>query len=246
MIVPAALLNPILNRLEAPAVVASASEAVTRRMAGDAASVSAGARMLTAARQLLATTTDSAYSHVPDIRPGYFRADCSELVDYLAGRVKPEALAELPLDAGHPQPRADNYFQYLKTRRAAGATAAGDRWARVPQPAQLEGGDVIAWNNDEYVPGKSSTGHVMLVSGVPREIRVGGRVAGYDVPVIDSTSHGHGPADDRVPGVKTGLGQGTVYFPVDARGEATGFSWSPAASHDAVRPPALAFGRLLD
>ena len=99
---------------------------------------------------------------------------------------------------------------------------------------------------DTYVPGKSDTGHVMLVSELPKPVKAHGRVVGYDVPIIDSTSHGHGPGDPRAKEARTGLGEGTVFIPTDAGGRATGFSWTPAgAAGDPPRPPSLAFGRLM-
>lgn len=223
---------------------------VAAKVAGDTAVLSPGARMLARARMLLAATKDDSYSHIPDIEPakGIFHADCSELIDDLARNTNPDALKELPLDAGHPEPRAENYADFLRSRPLVGSASPGEHWGQVPSPSRLAPGDVIAWKNDAYVPGQSSTGHVMLVSDVPQPVRDGSGVVGYNVPIIDSTSHGHGPGDDRVPGVKTGLGQGTVYFPVAEDGHATGFSWTPAGAAGAAppRPPALGFGRLLD
>ncbi|HEY9723371.1 MAG TPA: hypothetical protein V6D47_15275 [Oscillatoriaceae cyanobacterium] len=208
-----------------------------------------GTRMVAAARELLARSTDNQYMHVPDIEPskGIFHADCSELIDYLTQQVDPKALTDLPLDAGHPQPRAQDYYAYLHDRPdlAPGSTPQGD-WAQVGKPAALQPGDVIAWKNPDYVPHQSSTGHVMLVSELPKPVQKNGAIVGYDVPIIDSTSHGHGPGDTRAPG-QTGLGQGTVYFPVDAQGAASGFSWTRSGAPNALppRPPMLAFGRLL-
>lgn len=209
-----------------------------------------GTRMVAAAHKLMAQVKDNHYSFTCDIEPakGVFHADCSQLVDYLAGEVNPAAVADLPRDAGHPEPRADNLYDYLHARPLidpARPLPVG-HWGRVGRPAELLPGDVIVWKNEHYVPHKSSTGHVMLVAATPQPVRQGQRILGYDVPVIDATAHGHGPGDNRTAG-RSGLGQGTIYLPTDAAGIVTGFSWTPANTPGGKppRPPVLAFGRLL-
>jgi hypothetical protein len=224
-------------------------EAALEEQVRDQLSTSPGTRMVLAARALLAVTTDDAYSHVPVIDPakGIFHADCSELIDYLTKQVKPKALAVLPVDAGHLEPRAWNYYSYLKNQPLVNSPAATGDWGRVGKPGELALGDVIAWKNEAYVPMQSSTGHVMLVGELPQPSVENGRLVGFNVDVIDSTSHGHGPGDVRAVGAKTGLGEGTVFFPIDAQGNATGFSWTPAQApgSEPPRPPSMAFGRIL-
>ena len=249
---PVPALEPVVQQIVmAPARregVRVVAKAAGTAMARDGLVLSGGAKMLAEARALMAATRDNAYAHIPEIAPerGYFRADCSELIDYLAGHVRNDALAGVPLDAGHGQPRADNWQAFLAGRPAAGTPAARHGWGQVPAPGALQPGDVIAWRNMAYTPGHGDTGHIMLVAGAPAPVARAGKVVGYDVPIIDSTSHGHGLADDRLKGVKSGLGQGAVFFPVDATGAATGFSWTPSAVATDLppRPPTLGFGRL--
>ena len=240
---------PSIARREGAAGASRNLGAAAVSMAKDSLALDPGARMLAAAKQLLATTTDNSYSHIPDIEPekGIFHADCSELIDFLTSQVKPAALKDLPVDPGHMEPRAWNYYSYLKDRPLVDTPAATGDWGRVGRPAELTQGDVIAWKNEEYVPGHGSTGHVMLVAELPHPVSLDGQLVGFDVPIIDSTSHGHGPGDPRAEGGRSGLGPGTVFFPTDPSGAATGFSWTPAATPGAQPPrnPTLAFGRLL-
>ena len=209
---------------------------------------SAGARLVFAAHRLMARITDNRYAFTPEIDPqrGVFHADCSDLIDYLALKVRPDAIAALPRDPGHDAPRAWNFYSYFMAQPLVGQPARGP-WLRVGTPGALLPGDVVAWKNTHYVPHESSTGHVMLVSDMPRVVKQAGAIAGYELPVIDATASGHGPTDPRHEG-RSGLGQGTVYLPVTANGEAAGFAWSAVhgAHASTVREPSLAFGRLLD
>jgi hypothetical protein len=249
---PPALVERFLPAAMTRAVAPGASkklDLVAVKLVQDQLVLTPGSQMLAAARHLIDVTTDDAYSHVPLIDPtkGIFHADCSELVDYLTQQVKPKALLDLPVDVGHTEPRAWNYYSFLNDQPLVNTAAATGDWARIGKPAELAPGDVIAWKNTAYVPGQGSTGHVMLVSALPTPTLEGGKLVGFDVPVIDSTSHGHGAADPRTASGKNGLGEGTVFFPIDPTGAAAGFSWTPAHTPGAEPPrtPTLAFGRLL-
>lgn len=222
--------------------VATEERAATRIVA-DHLALSPGGEMVQAARKLLAGLKDNQYAHTPEIRPdkGVFHADCSDLINYLAGHENPQALRVVPVEAGQSAPRARDYYDYLRRQPTTGT--AGE-WAQVGQPRELAPGDVIAWKNEQYVPGKGSTGHVMMVAELPKPVTRQGRVVGYDVPILDSTSHGHGLGDTRGPG-QTGLGEGTIHLPVDAGGRTTGFSWTPSTEPgEGPRPATIAFGRL--
>jgi hypothetical protein len=224
------------------------SSPLLRPIARERAAIDPGIRVLAAARELRAAVTDSAYAHTPQIEPdrGFFRGDCSDLINFLLEKVDAAGLAAVPVDAVTKAPRSRTYFSFFKDLPAISEFSAGQKWSRVPRPADFRPGDIIAWKNAAYLPGKGSTGHMMLVSGPPVPVVREGRIAGFDVPIIDSTSHGHGVADPRLKGKLTGLGEGIVYFPVDEKGLASAFSWNPSGEVNAgpLRPPDLAVGRL--
>jgi hypothetical protein len=235
-----------LPALEEHTVAAEKHEAgeLATKLAADHLALSPGSQMVADARKLLAGLSDNAYAHTPEIAPekGIFHADCSDLINWLTGHENPAALKEVPVEVGQELPRARDYYDYFRTQPAT--TAKGD-WARVGKPRELAPGDVIAWKNEQYVPGKSSTGHVMMVTELPKAVTKAGQVVGYDVPIIDSTSHGHGLGDTRPTG-HSGLGEGTIYLPVDGQGQTSGFSWTSSGSPgDPPRPATIAYGRLL-
>lgn len=247
------LLRQGLRKLAAPLGRRTAGprrSAQVGRAAGEGLALDPGARLVAAARKLKSSVRDNKYSHDPTIVPekGVFHGDCSDFIGYLLGKVNPKALKGVPVDAGRVEPRARDYFAFFKDRPLVGGGAAKQPWGKVRRPADLRPGDIVAWKNEAYVPGKNSTGHVMLVTEAPRPVRREGKLLGYDVPIIDSTSHGHGLADPRKRGGQTGLGSGAVFFPTDEAGLAIGFSWNPSvdAAREPVRPPILAFGRLLE
>lgn len=208
--------------------------------------VGQGDRMLSVATQLMADGREVFYTHRPDIDPGngIVACDCSELVDYLASKVAPGSLARIPVDPGFDHPRAWDFYTYFRTLPSA--PAPGLSWSKVGQPADLRPGDVIAWQHPGTISNHADSGHVMLVAGPPQAIRQDATLLGYDVPVIDATSHGHGPGDSRGT-TGTGLGRGTIFLPTGSDGRPTGFSWTPYGAPGALppRPPSLAFGRLV-
>jgi hypothetical protein len=240
-------------RHEAPALADRTAVATTREesriateFVADRLTLSPGKRMVEDARKLLATVSDNQYAHTPEIAPekGIFHADCSDLINYLTKKANPRALKQVPVEAGRLEPRARDYYDYFRKQPKVN-TVSGAEWAQVGKPRELAPGDVIAWKNEQYVPGKGSTGHVMMVTELPRPVTREGRLVGYDVPIIDSTSHGHGIGDTRPTG-KTGLGEGTIHLPVDPQGQTSGFSWTPANTPgDPPRPATIAYGRLL-
>jgi hypothetical protein len=205
-----------------------------------------GTRLAATARKLLAEVQETAYTHVPEFDPahGILKCDCSELINYVVKLVNPKALEGLPTDAGHPWTRAHNFEEFFETLPLVGKPGK-QAWRKVEKASHLAPGDVVAWKNAAYVPGKGQTGHVMLVADKPRPVHVDGLLKGFDVPVIDSTSHGHGLGDLRN-AERNGLGQGTIFIPTDLQGLPTGFQWESSLTPNptATRPNTMAFGRL--
>ena len=63
------------------------------------------------------------------------------------------------------------------------------------------------------------------------------------VPIIDSTSTGHGPADVRKKGGATGVGQGLIGLQLDSNGSPVAYRWSGGRSPKA-QTTTIRVGRL--
>lgn len=245
-----ALINDVISRqllprFERPALKAGRQEAATTAATVVKHELAPGTRLAATARKLLAEVQDTAYTHAPVFDPahGVLKCDCSELINYLVKAVNPKALDKIPHDAGHDWARAHNFQEFF-----AGLEARGGKqgWHKVEKASHLAPGDVVAWKNAAYVPGQGQTGHVMLVADKPRPVHEGGLLKGFDVPVVDSTSHGHGLGDLRN-AERNGLGRGTIFIPTDAAGLPTGFQWESSLTPNPTptRPNTISFGRLV-
>lgn len=103
-------------------------------------------------------------------------------------------------------------------------------FVRLTQIADIEAGDVIAIR---YPEGSATTGHVATVRG-PAVVRIATLpvVPGttqYEVPIVDSSSSGHGPTDTRHEPDGTwhkGAGFGVMRLYTDDSGEIVGHTWS--------------------
>jgi len=86
---------------------------------------------------------------------------------------------------------------------------------------------------------------VMIIAGVPtmgaRETSIAPQFDQWQVPVIDSSMSGHGPADSRHAQGENGqdhegLGKGVLCIYTDKDKRVTGFSWSSAAKSQFKAP----------
>ncbi|WP_437732358.1 hypothetical protein [Sorangium sp. So ce1335] len=95
---------------------------------------------------------------------------------------------------------------------------------------QIEAGDIVAI---EYPEGSSATGHVAIAAGAaaPRAATrpyVSGTIQ-YELPVLDSSTTGHGLTDTRrnVDGTwHAGVGRGVMRLYANGSGSIVGYSWS--------------------
>ena len=104
----------------------------------------------------------------------------------------------------------------------------------------------------EMVAKSAPDGHVMLIAGKPRKMAPAEPMVDgteqWEVPIIDSSKSGHGPADTRNRGGEKhdGVGEGVLRVYTNRSGKLAGYTWSPArGSHfsDPKEHP-LAIGRL--
>lgn len=156
--------------------------------------------LLNEANRQLDRMNSSNYTHATSVNEinGSYRYDCSGFAGYALARADPCAFSALM----HTRPdAADFYYDFIQFKPVPGKAG----WMRVPTPAELRPGDLIAWLTPESSDA-DSTGHIMIVAGNPVENP--GRSGEMLVQVIDSTLSAH--ADDtRGPG-QTGLGKGTI------------------------------------
>ena len=175
------------------------------------------ARLVARAHRMLDTLTESTYSHVTDIdeSTGEYHCDCSGLVSWLLRKELPAHYAVVQFPAKFRHPRAIEFCRHFEA--APTEPKPGDLWQRIPTLAQARPGDVLAWRKDP-LPEKGTTGHIVLIDGAAR--KVSDQI--YEVVVIDSTSNAH-KDDTRKPG-QTGVGRGTIYLKVDAKGHPTEYA----------------------
>ncbi len=164
---------------------------------------------------------------------GTYLCDCSGLVDYVLGRVAPDALAKIKTHSKthHPKekrPLAQDYYEYFTELKAgsAGATSSG-KWSAVKKLTDATKGDVIAYKYTKAAD-KPDTGHVMIIAGTPEP--TGQHYwkhltwKQYKVRVIDSANSGHD--EDKRTKTSNGVGAGFMYYYVDSSGTPVGFCWN--------------------
>jgi hypothetical protein len=173
------------------------------------------------------------YQHTTSVdeNNGSYFYDCSGLLDYAVGRVRPADLKPIPHTGARPL--AGDIEGYLHR----GLTAPIEGWQALARVDALGPGDVVAWQATEDSR-TGDTGHVMVVLEAPT--RNSARAAEWLVRVADSTLSPHA-LDSRHPGT-TGLGTGTIGLVVDEGGTATAFYWRGGVSPQA-KPTQIALGR---
>jgi hypothetical protein len=173
------------------------------------------------------------YQHTTSVdeNSGSYFYDCSGLLDYAVGRVRPADLKPIP----HTSVRslAADIEGYLHR----GLTGPIEGWQALTRVDALGPGDVVAWQATEDSR-TGDTGHVMVVLDAPTPNS--GRAAEWLVRVADSTLSPHA-LDSRHPGT-TGLGSGTIGLLVYESGAPTAFYWRGGVSPQA-KPTQIALGR---
>ena len=173
------------------------------------------------------------YQHTTSVdeSSGSYFYDCSGLLDYAVGRVRPADLKPIPHTGARPL--AGDIEGYLHR----GLTGPIEGWQALARVDALGPGDVVAWQATEDSK-TGDTGHVMVVLEAPTQNS--GRAAEWLVWVADSTLSPHA-LDSRHPGT-TGLGTGTIGLRVDEGGAPTAFYWRGGVSAQA-KPTQIALGR---
>lgn len=171
-------------------------------------------------------------------------ADCSGFVDGLLMHSYGYDAEQFKRWFDSHRPSARRYHDAIVEQRG---------FTQVDKLPDVRPGDILAV---KYLKRDDNTGHVMLVSGMPRRMApkkpiVAGAVQ-WETPIIDSSETGHGPTDTRHhKGPKgkdhQGLGAGVLRIYADREGKVLGFTWS-TLERSSFKPPDdehLVIGRLV-
>ena len=197
-----------------------------------AAAESGSAALVQEVQRELKAMRVTRYQHTTSVdeNSGSYFYDCSGLLDYAMGRVRPADLKPIPRT--NARPLAGDIEGYLHR----GLTGAIEGWQALARVDALGPGDVVAWQATEDST-TGDTGHVMVVLQAPT--RNSARAAEWLVRVADSTLSPHA-LDSRHTGT-TGLGTGTIGLVVDQSGAPTAFYWRGGVSPQA-KPTQIALG----
>jgi hypothetical protein len=184
---------------------------------------------------ILRRASDTEYTHKTHVVPeeGVYHLDCSGFLCYLLGRISPEALGQVPIEAKHPRQRAVTFH----TAFSSAGTGSEQLWKKIPRLVDALPGDFIAWRK-VVTPAEGNTGHC----GVIWERPVREADGTIRVRILDSCISGHG-SDRRNDPKLSGLGLGTMWFVVNAKGEPVGYHW--ASRSDPVTKCPVAVARLI-
>ena len=189
--------------------------------------------LLSEAERELARMTSSYYTHTTyvDEKSGTYNYDCSGFVGYALTRAVPVAFNALQ----HKRPVAADFYDHIAV---SGPAPGSGGWMKVSTPLELLPGDIVVWLKPDSSD-STSTGHVMIVTGMP--VKNPQRTGEVLVQVIDSTESGH--ANDTRGSGQTGLGKGTIGIMTDLSGLPTGYYWRGGESR-LLQKTEIAFGRI--
>ncbi len=181
-------------------------------------------------RGVSASTSEYQHAIGPVVWPGEesgkraaCRTDCSGFINALLKHTYQFSDEQLSAMLQARRPLAKHYYA---------AIAAAHGFQAIASLQQAQAGDIIAVRYTNSKKGEN-TGHVMLMSGTPRQRPASEPVVAgtlqWEVPVIDESESGHGLHDTRhlsEGGFRDGLGAGVLRIYTDAAGKIVGHSWS--------------------
>lgn len=178
------------------------------------------------AKRILSNTKVTKYQHPTEVDEalGKYLLDCSGFIDYVLGRIAPAAMTNFKSSVNEnfsPKPKRPLakhfvwFFSEIKNEK-------NSYFLAVTKIRNLREGDMVAWLTPDDVE-SNNTGHVMIVAKRPAPYADEDRV--WAVPVIDSTSSGHGDGDPRKKGGPNGLGRGTMGLLEGDSGRPAAYFW---------------------
>lgn len=149
-----------------------------------------------------------------DERKGSYVFDSAGMLEYLVDRVRPDALAKVPMAMVQRRRDATDYFRFFSRLDPADMGP----WARVERVLELKPGDIVLLGRS-FDPNAREGAHILLVreAAKPNPADPGELV----LRVIDSSA-GRLAGDSRPRG-KDGLGCGSIALTVGAGGRPTGW-----------------------
>ncbi len=183
---------------------------------------------LAVARKLVSqlALTNTTYEHgTPNVSftvPVAAHTDCSGFMDALLEHTYGYTTNQFKAWFGIHRPSADYYHDTILQQRG---------FQLIADFRKVQPGDVLAVKYK--FPQPKSTGHIMLVSALPRRMpavnpATPGQQWEWQVPVIDSAMSGHSAPDTRhQPDAKDhdGLGSGVISVYTGTDGKVAGFAW---------------------
>ncbi len=205
---------------------------------------------LVLARELQANVQpeDNSYRHRPSTvelegRDGATKyvchTDCSGLVAALFRYSYGYSRKELRLWLHRPTGHSISFFEAVSHDRG---------FRRIMRVQDILPGDILTY---KLPAGASNYGHVMIVNGVPEEIKSSNNsLLRWKVPIIDCTGKGHGTSDSRYLGddrFQSGIGKGNFCIYSDQEGNIAGCAWSlaPDAKFYSIQNRPFVVGRLI-
>jgi hypothetical protein len=185
---------------------------------------SAGAQdLVTRVDEALNALTYTIYDTVPPLDwnddTGVYKVDCTGYVNRMVEDAVPEAYDELGDARGTTHPAAKDYYYFFKSISIGGTRG---RWRRPERVSSLRPGDLLVYRYKED-PGTGSTGHAMIVVGIPVKDSTRGSSI-YRVRVSDSARSGH--TRDNRDSDTSGVGAGEILVRVDSNGQPVSYTWS--------------------
>jgi hypothetical protein len=178
--------------------------------------------VLAAVQKQFQTMSATRYQHMDqeNAAAGTYFYDCVGMVTYTLRLAAPQAtdalLTDLRIKPGYV-PSPPHYVQWFTSLD----TEPNPSWQEVSRVADVQPGDVLAWNLEANNPSSTVPGHSVIAAGPPLLLSDGS----FALLVYDSTATPHGPFDSRRTdprnetgpnGLPSGLGKGTIQLIPDA------------------------------
>jgi cell wall-associated NlpC family hydrolase len=189
----------------------------------DSAATSEARELLVRVDDALNALTYTYYSEIADYwndATGVYKVDCSGYVNRLVEDAVPSSYDAICDERDTTRPAAEDYYY---TFRAIPYDTTRDHWRRIKRVKDLRPGDVLVWRYLEPDEHDESTGHTMIVVGLPERDTRWSNV--YRVRVSDSARSGH--SSDNRGNTGSGVGAGVMLLRYDPdSGVPTAYAWS--------------------
>lgn len=184
--------------------------------------------------------TEYSHKNVIDEKTGFYSVNCSGFINHLLAENYRNALEEIRLfiretsdyqGYKNGNPRTLQYIRFLNS------TKPKKYWLPFRDARLLKPGDLLAYAK-EIRKVTDSGQHIMVVAGTPSHTT---KTNWIEVPIVDSTTEGHGSKDIR--SLKGGIGTGSISLGINNVGNPIKIKWSPE-SKNTIDNPHVVMARL--